>query len=73
MRTLCGTWSLFAPRERRRQPFVNSRLARMIHDGSSRNRRVTWRDRRAEPGRTRSVLVQYVEGPRASPLAEGSS
>lgn len=26
MRTLCGTWSLFAPRERRRQPFFNSLL-----------------------------------------------
>jgi len=47
-------------------PF-NSLRARMIHEDSSRNRRVTWRDRRAEPGRTRSVLVQYVEGPGGEP------
>ncbi len=39
-------------------------LTRIIHDGSSRKRGAV---------RTRCVLVQYVEGPRGSPLAEGLS
>src|SRR5438128_783737 len=45
--------------------FVNMpetrRLARIIHDGSSRNRAVAKRDRRAEPRGRKAYLKQYVD------------
>ena len=39
-----------------------NRLARMIHDGSSRTRRVTWQDRRAEPGGPDAYSCSTVRG-----------
>ena len=36
-------------------------LARIIHDGSSRNRAVAKRDRRAEPRGREAYLKQYVD------------
>ena len=38
-------------------------LARIIHDGSSRNRIVAKRDGRAEPRGTEAYLKQCIEGP----------
>ena len=38
------------------------RLARIIHDGSLRNRAVAWRDERVELRRPEAYLKQYVEG-----------
>ena len=37
-------------------------LARIIHDGSSRNRAVASRDGRVEPRGTEAYLIEYVEG-----------
>ena len=37
-------------------------LARIIHDGSSRNRVVAKRDGQAQPRGTEAYLKQYVEG-----------
>jgi len=48
-------------------------LARMIHDGSSRNRRVALRDRRAEPGGPEAYSCSTLRVRGARPLAEGSS
>ena len=50
-----------------------SGLTRIIHDGSSRNRRVTWRDRRAEPGGADAYSCSTVRVRGASPPAEGPS
>jgi len=49
------------------------RLARIIHDGSSRKRRVTWRDRRAEPGGPDAYSCSTLRVRGASPPAEGPS
>jgi hypothetical protein len=43
------------------------RLARIIHDGSSRNRAVATRDRRAEPRGREAYLKQYVDHPIVEP------
>ncbi len=40
----------------------SARQARIIHDGSSRNRAVALRDGRVERGRPEAYLKQYVEG-----------
>ena len=42
-------------------------LARIIHDGSSRNRAVAMRDRRAEPRGREAYLKQYVDRPNGEP------
>jgi len=42
----------------------NGLLARMIHDGSSQNRRVTLRDRRAEPGGPEAYWPSTLRGAR---------
>ena len=42
-------------------------LARIIHDGSSRNRAVAKRDRRAEPRGREAYLKQYVARPNGEP------
>ena len=42
-------------------------LARIIHDGSSRNRAVATRDRRAEPRGREAYLKQYVDRPNGEP------
>ena len=55
----------------RERPF--EALARIIHDGSSRKRRVTWRDRRAEPGGPDAYSCSTVRVRGASPPAEGPS
>jgi hypothetical protein len=41
--------------------------ARIIHDGSSRNRAVAMRDRRAEPRGREAYLKQYVDRPSGEP------
>jgi len=41
--------------------------ARIIHDGSSRNRAVAKRDRRAEPRGREAYLKQYVDRPNGEP------
>ena len=46
---------------------VLSRLTRIIHDGSSRNRAVATRDRRAEPRGREAYLKQYVDRPNGEP------
>ena len=43
------------------------RLARIIHDGSSRNRAVATRDRRAESRGRKAYLKQYVDRPSGEP------
>ena len=43
------------------------RLARIIHDGSSRNRAVAKRDGHAEPHEAEAYLKQYVEAARGEP------
>ena len=45
----------------------DSRLARIIHDGSLRNRGVAWRDGRVEARGPEAYLKQYVEGPSGEP------
>ena len=42
-------------------------LARIIHDGSSRNRAVATRDRRAEPRGREAYLKPYVDRPNGEP------
>lgn len=42
-------------------------LPRIIHDGSSRNGRVAWRDGRVETRGSEAYLKQYVEGPSGEP------
>ena len=42
-------------------------LARIIHDGSSRNRAVAKRDRRAEARGREAYLKQYVDRPSGEP------
>ena len=42
-------------------------LTRIIHDGSSRNRAVAMRDRRAEPRGREAYLKQYVDRPSGEP------
>jgi hypothetical protein len=42
-------------------------LARIIHDGSLRNRAVAKRDRRAEPRGRKAYLKQYVDRPSGEP------
>jgi len=42
-------------------------LARIIHEGSSRNRAVAKRDRRVEPRRREAYLKQYVDRPSGEP------
>ena len=46
---------------------VRMALARIIHDGLSRNRGVAERDRRVEPRETEAYLKQYVEVARGEP------
>ncbi len=43
--------------------------ARIIHDGSSRNRAVAWRDGRAEPRGTEAYLKEYGEGLSGEPAS----
>jgi hypothetical protein len=45
----------------------SSCLARIIHDGSWRNRAVATRDRRAEPRGKEAYLKQYVDRPNGEP------
>ena len=45
-------------------------LARIIHDGSSRNREVAKRDGRVEPRETEAYLKQYVEAARGEPARQ---
>ncbi len=42
-------------------------LARIIHDGSWRNRAVALRDEHADPPETEAYLTQYVEAARGEP------
>jgi hypothetical protein len=42
-------------------------LARIIHDGSLRNRAVAKRDRRTEPRGRKAYLKQYVDRPSGEP------
>ena len=42
-------------------------LARIIHDGSLRNRAVVRRDRRAEPRGRKAYLKQHVDRPSGEP------
>ncbi len=42
-------------------------LTRIIHDGSSRNREVAWRDGRAEPRGREADLKQSVDRPSGEP------
>jgi hypothetical protein len=46
---------------------IRGSLARIIHDGSSRNRAAALRDRHAEPRRADKYLKQYVERPSGEP------
>ncbi len=42
-------------------------LARIIHDGSSRNREVAWQDGHVEARETKTYLKQYVDVARGEP------
>jgi hypothetical protein len=55
------------PIETARTSHARAGLTRMIHDGSSRKRRVALRDGRVEPGRPEAYLKQYVEGLNGEP------
>ena len=46
---------------------LNGGSTRIIHDGSSRNRAVAKRDRRAEPRGREAYLKQYVDRPSGEP------
>ena len=49
------------------------RLARIIHDGSWRNRAVATRDRRVEPRGREAYLKQYVDRPNGEPACLGAT
>ena len=48
-------------------PLAGHLLARIVHDGSSRNHAVASRDGRAEAGDPEAYLKQYVEGASGEP------
>ena len=49
------------PRLTKERELCCAALARIIHDGSSRNRAIARRDRRAEPRGREAYLKQYVD------------
>jgi hypothetical protein len=51
----------------RQTSFFGSSLTRIIHDGSSRNGGVAWRDGRVEARDPEAYLKQYVEGSSGEP------